>query len=115
MSQNHSLSVFEILEVQVTDEKSKSGTAYKKYVCPSILRRDDGVTSVANVVMLDLPKHPLEAAPTVGKFHPVYEPRPQWDSPDAQPALIRLIPATSVPARPAPGQPSASPSTAPKL
>lgn len=115
MSLNHSLSVFEILEVQVTDEKSKSGNAYRKYVCPSILRRDDGVTSVGNVVMLDLPKHPLETVPKPGKWHPVYEPRPQWDSPDCQPSLIRLVPAMSEPSRPAPGQLGATPGSAPKL
>ena len=112
---NHSSSVVEILEVQMTEEKSKSGTIYKKYLCPSILHRDDGIRSVGNIVMRDLPKSPLEAAPTVGKFHPVYEPRPTWDSPDVQPALIRLVPATGVPSRVAAGQPGSTAPGAPKL
>ena len=102
--ENHSKSILEILDVQKTEEKSKSGTQYQRYVCPSVIHQDDGKTAVGNIIMIDLPKNPLEAPPTIGKFYPVYEPRAQWDSPELSPALIRLVPvaanrpSTSVPA-----------------
>jgi hypothetical protein len=112
---NHSASILEILEVQTTEQTSKSGTKYTQHVLPCVIHQDNGTTAVGNVIMRDLPRAPLEAVPVAGRFHPVYEPRPQWNSPELAPALIRLVPAPPVGSARPPVRPAAGAETPQKM
>lgn len=94
---NHSASVIEILSVEAQEGKSDKGKPYTLFTCPSIIHCNTGETKVGNIKMA---KHGNNEAtfktPVPGKYHPVYEPRPNWKSGECMPELVELIPVSAV-------------------
>lgn len=100
MSENHSASHIEILSVEANEMKSDKGAVFTVFTMPSIIHCDTGEIKVGNVKMMRNSRNAdTFKTPTIGKFYPIYEPRPNWKSGECLPELVDLVPyVTSKPA-----------------